>query len=239
MKLPYIKVARHPSAEVEGLLKTMGCEFEPERVPVNLQGPVRQQDLLQCYLLVREHVMKHGGRMRLGWVLMETDIVVQAQHHAVWQPPNSDDLICITPREPMVREILFVLDERWEYLDRDIPNYRISYPKNRLIEDYILIQHTKELIESQCDYVGDRMLKVDEKYKETYQALSKLEEDYLMFISKGNKLHDSCFCNSGKKYKECHGLDVSQRMASKLSEFGLSLEWMPPIKHPSQTIDES
>lgn len=166
--------------------------------------------------------------MVCGWLIAKTDIVYQAQHHAVWAPPDSNGtIICITPKVFEQDQIMFLRDDRYPYKDRDIPSYRVAEPISSVVEDLIILQRIKEVMEAQFEYVSDRGQIVPARFKEPYGLIRMREQEWIAFISKGGRLTSPCFCNRGKLYRDCHGFQMREKGQALLREFGLHLEWMP------------
>ena len=41
-----------------------------------------------CFPIVQEYVKKHGGKMICGWQIWKSDILIEAEYHAVWKNGN-------------------------------------------------------------------------------------------------------------------------------------------------------
>lgn len=225
---PRITSPKRRTPGVNKLLDLIGSTYRPQQVPVILDGSVGFDQLFQCYLVVRSKVEKDGGRMVCGWLIAQSNIYYQAQHHAVWAAPDtSNELICITPKLIAQDEIMFVRDDRYVYKDRDIPNYRVSEPISSVVDDLIILQRIKEVMEAQFDYVDDRNQVVPEQFEEHYALLKMWEKEWKDFLSLGGRITSPCFCGHGKAYRECHGLSMKAKGEALLRDHGLHLDWMP------------
>jgi len=228
MTIPRITSPRRRNPRINELLSFVGSPHEPIQVPVQLDGQAGLDQLFQCYLVVRDRVERDGGSMRCGWLIAQSDIMYQAQHHAVWSPSNDpSELICITPKVIRQDEVMFVPDDRYPYRDKDIPNYRISEPISSVVDDLILVERIRDVFEAQFPYKNDREQDVPEHFKEHYRLIKQMRQEWIKFISFGGRLTSPCFCGKQRIYRDCHGLDMRGKADALLSDYGLSLDWMP------------
>jgi len=204
-------------------------DFEPEIVPVRLDSGPKKELYDQCYLVVREKVHRHGGAMQLGWLIIETEIVLQAVHHAVWVPPNNPEaLVDVTPKEHMKQhQILFAMDNRLEYQDRDIPSFRINRTNETVVDDYIVFLKASEIVMAQGWYTSAMGFNLNEPLRSLFLKWRQLDEEYKKFISGYGKSNHRCFCGSSKTYADCHGHDANSFYAAQLEQVGLSFDWTP------------
>ena len=121
--------------DVERLLDKMDVEFEPEIVPVHFEPYAK---LHNCYVNVEEKVKIDGGLIHYGWTIYKSDILCEAERHAVWEAPNGD-LIDITHSPIDFKEIMFVSDNRYVHPDQLVDNIRINITNNSLVDDFIVI----------------------------------------------------------------------------------------------------
>jgi hypothetical protein len=86
--------------------------------------PLAGQPTNECFAIVEQQVAAHGGQQLTGWAVWELPgVFIEAEFHAVWQPPNGP-LRCITPRGPGFARILFVADPTRKYTGRQVDNTR-------------------------------------------------------------------------------------------------------------------
>lgn len=170
--------------------------------------------------------------MQLGWMIIETEIVFQAVHHAVWVPPNdSEALVDVTPKEHMKQDrILFAMDNRIEYQDKDIPSFRVNRTNESVVDDYIVFLKASEIVMAQGWYTSAMGFNLNEPLRSLFLKWRQLDVDYKRFISGYGKPKHPCLCGSSKTYAECHGLNVPSFYAGELERVGLSLNWTPPMK---------
>jgi hypothetical protein len=120
---------------VERLLGELNAEFDPEYVPVIVESYAK---LHHCYNNVNEKVRIDGGEVFYGWIIHETDILCEAERHAVWKDYD-DNLIDISPNQSNSKEILFLSDNNYTYNGIDVDNVRINITTNFMVDDFIYI----------------------------------------------------------------------------------------------------
>jgi hypothetical protein len=86
------------------LLDKMGVNSTPVYVDV---VPDDGANINECFPNVSKKVKTVGGSRIIGWQIYKTDILIEAEFHAVWQ---SDDnkLFDITPKNIPCSKILFL-----------------------------------------------------------------------------------------------------------------------------------
>jgi hypothetical protein len=62
-----------------------------------------------CHINVAHRVREAGGTVVPGWIVWQAWFD-EVEHHAVWQPPGSTDLIDLTPRPDGEDKIVFLPD---------------------------------------------------------------------------------------------------------------------------------
>lgn len=88
--------------------------------------PLSEKPLLECFSIVPEYVVSHGGKQLTGWAIWETPgVFIEAEFHAVWQD-DEGLLHDLTPRPIPIRHILFVPDPGREYTGRQVDNIRCA-----------------------------------------------------------------------------------------------------------------
>lgn len=232
MRKAYVKSPLSENAAIKRLVAMVDPDFEPEIVPVRLDPGPRKHLYDQCYLVVREKSAREGGSMQLGWMIIETEIVYQAVHHAVWVPPGDEDaLVDVTPKEHMKQDrILFAIDNRFEYMDRDIPSFRVNRTSESVVDDYIVFLKASEIVMAQGWYTSAMGFNLNEPLRSLFLKWRQLDLEYKKFISAYGKPRHQCLCGSSKTYSECHGRDAASFYAGELERVGLSLNWTPPMK---------
>jgi len=93
----------------------------------------------ECYPNVSKKVETSGGRMILGWQVWQTELIIEAEHHAVWEDPDGE-LWDITPKTyPDIQQIMFIEDENLVLGATQVDNVRINTSGNALIDDWIKV----------------------------------------------------------------------------------------------------
>ncbi len=98
-----------------------------------------------CFENVDRLVKQHGGKAIMGWLFWEwPGVMVDAEHHAVWQKPDEtwED---VTPKADGETRILFVRDDRATYQNqKSILNKRFAAPGNALAKEFIVLKREAE-----------------------------------------------------------------------------------------------
>ncbi len=151
--------------------------------------PHEAAEYTDCFWSVKNHKDKHGGEIRFGWNIYEhIGIMLEAEFHAVWQPPQGDP-IDITPNHLLNSPRHLFLPENDIVYDFNSDNKRIN---NRR---FALSQHP--YISSFFD-VLDSIFELEEKYpgreimlteadNERYLQLQSSKNMYLLEIIEANK----------------------------------------------------
>lgn len=187
-----------------GLAAKVAPGQTPLYVPVH---PEPGAQVNECFPNVKAKIEKNGGAIVHGWQLWEwPNVLVEAEFHAVWRSLDGN-LIDITPKADGEEKILFIPDERRTYRGVSIDNVRIALRDDLLIHHFIKI--------------SERIVKVMNRGERApqfgYVSVPADEiEPLLLFrrltgemLSRGLRAHDHCLCGSGKKYKRCHGKNLS------------------------------
>lgn len=130
-----IRPADSKSEHVQAFCKTIAVADSPVLVPYE---PLLGQPTLECFSIVPEHVVGHGGKQLTGWAIWERpDVFIEAEFHAVWQ--DDDGLLHdLTPRDFTVEHILFLPDPSREYTGRQVDNIRKA-----LVDDFYVARFLK------------------------------------------------------------------------------------------------
>ena len=157
----------------------------------------------ECFQNVQSKIRRENGSIVYGWQLWEWQhILVEAEFHAVWRSPTGE-LTEITPKQDNEERILFLPDPVRVYHGVTVDNVRVPLRDDALIHHYITV--SKEITK-----VMNRGKKAN---LEGYVSVPAHEIEPLLemkglvqsMLVKGLRAHDSCLCQSGKKYKRCHG----------------------------------
>lgn len=157
----------------------------------------------ECFPNVQAKIERSGGSMLCGWQVWEwPHVLVEAEFHAVWQSP-AGELVEITPKAQQEPRILFVPDPRLHYHGLPKDNVRLALRDDQLIRHFI---RASELI-VQVMNKGERISQYGHISVPANEImpLQQAREFLGASISLGLRDHEACLCESGQKYKRCHG----------------------------------
>jgi SEC-C motif len=205
--------------------------MNPTRTPVAVTDPIRQLcerispgvepvyisitpdakcKPLDCFGCVKRKVEMNDGRIQYGWAIWEwPGVFVEAEHHAVYEPPEGPPWLDITPSpEPQIRRRLFLPDNAASYdfdnegVLRD--NIRLAPSNDPLIHQFFAASAERSRILNTVPGVGTISLDAT-----TAARLSAVENEkarlFLSLAMKYTPQSARCFCGSDKKFKRCHG----------------------------------
>ena len=167
--------------------------------------PEPYAEIGNCFHSVEEKIRRNGGKQILGWQIWKNQFFIEAEFHAIWESPNGD-LKDITPKQIDSKNILFLPDEKLKYNNISKDNIRLNITKNHLIDDLIKIYETEFIILNKGKRTFEYGAIILNKEEESlYMFLENMKNFLLLMVTKGLNKNSLCFCNSGKKYKYCHG----------------------------------
>lgn len=187
--------------------KLLENKIDAEYEPIILQvEPEENAKLLDCFVIVEEKIKGNGGKMILGWQIWKTNNLIEAECHAVWEDLNSE-LKDITPKPEGIDNILFIEDPKITYEGKQIDNIRINITKNKLVDHLIELNKAKFRLQNKGEranhYDLSNFLSADEKREIEYVV--NIQNGISHLLNMGLDENGLCFCNSKKKYKNCHG----------------------------------
>lgn len=69
-----------------------------------------------CFEIVRRKTQQEGGRIQYGWAIWEWPrVFIEAEHHAVYEPPSGQPWRDLTPCQRKSRQRLFLTDDSATY----------------------------------------------------------------------------------------------------------------------------
>ena len=196
--------------DVQKLINLIDAEFEPIEIEVTPEGGALESD---CFRIIDNKVKHEGGKMILGWQIWKSPFLIEAECHAVWED-NDENLLDLTPKPKGINKILFIEDPRLVYEGKQIDNIRLNITKNKLVDDFIESFKTKFRLQNK----GERANHYDLSEILTDSEISEIKEvvdlqiRIEILLNNGGNEHSKCFCDSGRKYKNCHGKDFKKRM---------------------------
>jgi len=174
--------------------------------------PTPNSKLIECITNVENKIKLDGGQKILGWQISQTNILIEAEFHAVWKSPNGI-LEDVTPKDIPVDRILFFADDKLVYDGSQKDNIRCNITENRLVNDLIQLfeAHFKILNIGNRKYRhGETTLEGQEA--QLYSTIEKMKIEINQMINQGLTRNSYCFCGSKKKYKHCHGKKLSKAL---------------------------
>jgi hypothetical protein len=202
--------------EVVRITKKIGVGTDPVYLD-SIPEPYAQVSM--CFPAVEEKVSRDGGNRVIGWEIWKTEILIEAQFHAVWSSPK-DELIDITPKPFDVSQILFLPDPNARYVGAQVDSVRINITENRMVDDLITVSETIFRITNKGERAFEYEVRLRGTEADEYQFLVETKAGILWMIQQGLGRNGRCFCDGGK-YKRCHGAALEklvQRMLVRSNE---------------------
>lgn len=194
------------------LTKKLNTGFEPKRVSVQIEKNSLPQS---CFGNVERKIARDGGSILYGWAVWQSSIICEGEFHAVWKAPDGQ-LIDVTPQEQVFDEILFIPDGERKYTGQNIDNVRVNITNSTVVDDFILLCETSTKAYSSGKRSSESLVTLTEPVLELIQMLEGWKNSLLNHILLGKGKRASCFCGSGKKYKNCHARNLKQQMSKTL-----------------------
>ena len=133
-----------------------------------------------------------------GWAIWQcADALIEAEFHMARRTPDGE-LIDIAARPGGEESILFVEDPKRSAVSTEVDRERRALRRDPLIEDFITLGRKQFLLL----HVGQ----ADDPTLMRRLAVSQLIVKNM--LERGLGGDDACLCNSGKRYKNCHGKAV-------------------------------
>ena len=133
-----------------------------------------------------------------GWAIWQcADALIEAEFHVARRTPDGE-LIDTAPRPGGEETILFIEDPKRSTAAPELDRERRALRRDPLIEDFITLGR-KQFLLLHADQPADPAL------------LRRLAVSQLIvknMLERGLGGDDACLCNSGKRYKNCHGKAV-------------------------------
>jgi hypothetical protein len=181
----------------------------PDYVPVK---PGLGSKQVECFVNVRQKVEVEGGRMQFGWAVWQcSQYYLEAEHHAVYEPPSGPPWVDITP--PLlatIDRILFLPDDNavFDFNAGQLrDNIRMPLLDDARVQEFCDLSSERTLIFNSVPGFGEVRLSGHRarriEYIETRRAalLAELQRAHERKVGR----NDPCPCGTGKKYKKCHG----------------------------------
>ena len=195
--------------DVRKLIKLIGTNTEPLNIDVT---PEPYAQIIECFPAVEEKIKKDGGSQALGWQIWKTEILVEAEFHAVWKSPEGV-LKDITPKQIRIPKILFLPDPRAKYNGTQVDNVRLNITQNRLVDDFIELSKAIFRMENKGSRAFEYKLTFNGQEARLYEALKQMKVGLYFMITQRANRNSPCFCDSGTKYKHCHGNKLNKTLS--------------------------
>jgi hypothetical protein len=186
---------------VETLLNILNAEYHPIELKVT---PLKNAEKSDCFKIVEDNVKINGGKMILGWQIWKSNLLIEAECHAIWEDKN-DNLTDITPKPPGIKSILFIEDPNLRYEGKQIDNVRINITENLLVDDFI---KTHQFIYRILN-LGERALEhgeilLNDEEVQDYNAILLIQSHLPLMIDEKKTRESICFCGSPANFESCH-----------------------------------
>lgn len=159
-------------------------------VPVTVDcRPIAGHSINECFPIVEQQVVAHGGQQLTGWAVWEVPgVFIEAEFHAVWRQPTGQ-LLCITPRISPIASILFVPDPSRTYNGRQVDNVRQTLVKDHDVSRFLYLSHRRFEILNGGDLANQHgVVALSKKASREYE---QLEKDRRRLLNRLNKRYDS------------------------------------------------
>lgn len=184
------------------LCKEVAGSTDARFIPVRSEAGSEPTDAAEA---VMQKVERDGGSLQAGWAVWQwADALIEAESHAVWRSPEGE-LVDIVARPGNEQTILFVEDARQGHADAAVDRERRALRRDPLVEDFITLGRKQFLLlhnGPSRDVAGS----VDAPTLMRKLAVAQLIVKNM--LERGQGGDDPCLCNSGKRYKNCHGKAV-------------------------------
>ncbi|ENM5907501.1 SEC-C domain-containing protein [Vibrio mimicus] len=162
----------------------------------------------ECFLNVEAKIKNKGGKAIYGWQIWQTEHLIEAEFHAVWE--SGDGVVLdVTPKPFQVESIMFVRDLDTPYIGRQIDNVRINTSGNALIDDLIRVCEAKFKLENKGERAEQYNIRLTAQETDEWEFLEQMRKYISLLVAKGSTKNQQCFCGRDK-YKKCHGRVLNQ-----------------------------
>ncbi len=146
-------------SDVTNIVQLLGIKKAPIYIDVT---PEPYSKAIECFPNVDVKISRDGGAHCYGWQIWKTEILIEAEFHAIWKSP-SGDLRDITPKQIPISRILFLPDSEAIYSGCQIDNVRINITNNRLVDDFIELSNAIFRFENKDERAFNYELKLSPK----------------------------------------------------------------------------
>jgi hypothetical protein len=166
------RIPENISSAVLELCRKIATNGVPEFIAITPEPGCEPND---CFMNVKQKVDQNGGRIQFGWALWECpQVFIEAEHHAVYDPPSGPPWRDITPCNRGNSKRLFLADDTAVYDFKDEgfrrDNIRCPLSDDPLIEEFFLAAKKRNDFMNDLPGVGEIVIHASED-----KALQKLE----------------------------------------------------------------
>jgi len=202
-----------PSAISEPILSLCRSICASQKPVYVNHSPESYAQISDCFPAVDRKVRECGGQVLYGWQLWEWfDVLLEAEFHAVWLSPENE-LVDVTPNPFEVEKILFLPDPSMRYEGKQVNNVRVPLSSNPLTRDFIGIWNAIFRIQNKGDRANQSEVSLEGSEAQLHQWLQETRSFVLQMLESGLARNSLCPCNSGEKYKACHGRKLEKKLA--------------------------
>jgi hypothetical protein len=158
--------------QVIALIKTkLNPSAKPQYVTITPGPGCMPSD---CFANVQKRIAKEGGGIQFGWAVWEwPGVYLEAEHHAVYVPPDSTSFIDITPCTERSSRRLFVPHDTatWDFENEGVlrDNLRFALIDDPLVDDLFKAAARRVAFMNELPGVG--MIKIHASEDKTLQKL--------------------------------------------------------------------
>ena len=194
------------SPAVIRLKNHLNLNTEPIFVQLRVEPWAEEQS---CFPNVDRMIRSMGGSAMNGWsVGIIPGVLIEGEFHCVWRS-NSGELFDITPNNSGMKPTLLLPDPTNVWSGGVENNIRLPLSSDQLVIDYI---DGKNLIYEIWNSGEDKFKLYYTKADEAKVSSNKNREEVVAsncrkineMLSKKKNQHHPCYCNSGKRYIDCH-----------------------------------
>lgn len=174
--------------------------------------PENECKINECFPNVKSKISKDGGEIIFGWTIWQHNFMLEAEFHSIWKSPNGE-FIDITPKQNHEKRILFVIDKIKRYENKQVDNARLRIIDNKLADDFIALAVAKFYILNEGERANNNgEVLLMGKEADMYEYLNSLMVSVNNMLLRNQTRNSPCFCESGRKYKNCHGQDLIEKL---------------------------
>ncbi len=220
MLSPYVISPKDSNEEVENILDELDTGYDQMQVTVNLWHHAKPLD---CFENVRKKIKKDGGAVQNGWLICKTEIVYEANAHAVWISP-AGRYIDITPKQGWSSStVMFVPDDNLNWEGHPIPNRRWDHTGKDtvqlLVETLNFYDQIRSLtrFEDGSDvihYPSESVRLMEVKYEVLLMA-------FKMHVAMEFPDQAPCPCAVGRPFGDCHKATLRDQIAADRAALNL------------------